>query len=200
MHSGRGQWRSLARCLGAGVQNSRRLLVRHHHRNAWCHYGRSCHRQNLDKKKRNVPRSPFLKITGFLFNLESTNTGAYLISWTLFEFQSTKITTNTTNLERNCCFLTKQPLELRGFKHLVLFLHLPPLGTLPLQFFDESDKVEDDSLAFRGDDAFRVELDTLKTVTVSSHYNTSPEFQGEHPRQEVGVPGCVCTSCGEQPW
>jgi hypothetical protein len=38
----------------------------------------------------------------------------------------------------------------------------PSLRTLLLQFFDEPDKVEDDPLAFRGDDALRVELDTLK--------------------------------------
>jgi len=29
-----------------------------------------------------------------------------------------------------------------------------------------------------------VELDTLKTVTVSSHNNTSAGFQGEHPPQD----------------
>ena len=57
------------------------------------------------------------------------------------------------------------------------------LGTLLLQLLNESDEVEDDFLAFRGDDALRVELDTLKTATVSSHYNTGPELPGEHPWQ-----------------
>jgi hypothetical protein len=52
---------------------------------------------------------------------------------------------------------------------------------LLLQFFNEYDEVEDDFIAFRGDDALRVELDTLKIATVSSHYNTGPELQGEHP-------------------
>ena len=57
------------------------------------------------------------------------------------------------------------------------------LGTLLLQFLNESDEIEDDFLAVRGDDALRVELDTLKTATVSSHYNTGPELPGEHPWQ-----------------
>jgi hypothetical protein len=35
-------------------------------------------------------------------------------------------------------------------------------GTLLLQFFDEPNEVEDDPLPFRGVDALRVELDTLK--------------------------------------
>jgi hypothetical protein len=48
------------------------------------------------------------------------------------------------------------------------------LGTLLLQLLNESDEVEDDFLAIRGDDALRVELDTLITVNVSGHYNIIP--------------------------
>lgn len=129
-------------------------------------------------------------------HLESTNTSAYLISWTLFKIRPTQIILPRTQwIKRGkCCFLANFHCQSRNYAASSAFVsasdwwshrwHLPPLRTLLLQFLNESDKVEDDFLAFRGDDALRVELDTLKTVTVSSHYNTSPEFQGENLQQD----------------
>jgi hypothetical protein len=67
-------------------------------------------------------------------------------------------------------YITKQQLRVSSaisaclvyYLTLAWAFSLPHLGTLLLQFFDEPDEVEDDPLAFRGDDALRVELDTLK--------------------------------------
>jgi hypothetical protein len=73
---------------------------------------------------------------------------------------------------RNTHYITKEQINDKRKQahfslHCVLFnpsmsTQSPSLRTLLLQFFDEPDKVEDDPLAFRGDDALRVELDTLK--------------------------------------
>jgi hypothetical protein len=56
------------------------------------------------------------------------------------------------------------------------------LGALLLKLFDVSRKVEDDSLAFRGDDALWVELDPLKELPVELAMERTTR---EHPMDDL---------------